>query len=63
MNPQAAPPPLRVAEAAPVPVLVLPDSVVVRQDTATLVTLAEAVPLPLATVQFWPAGCVPTVTA
>ncbi len=33
------------------------------QATATLVTFADAVPLPLATVQVCPEGCVSTVTA
>jgi hypothetical protein len=39
----------------------VPDTVV-AQVTATFVTFADAFPVPLATVQFWPAGCVDTVT-
>ena len=51
LKPQAAPPPVRVAVPVPVPVLVGPE-IMLTQDTATLVTLAEAtVPLPLFTVQ------------
>jgi hypothetical protein len=40
----------------------VPETVVV-QVTATFVTLADAFPVPLATAQSWPAGCVDMVTA
>jgi hypothetical protein len=46
-----------------VPPIVTPEPALVVQVTATLVTFALAVPLPLATVQVCPDGGVRTVTA
>src|SRR5208282_4395514 len=58
-------PPLSCSTTVPDSPETVPPTVYVGplvQETATLVTLAETVPDPLATVHVWPAGLVFTVT-